>query len=185
MVSRIPTNWVATNKVRLIEDKGDWLYALLLSQWFEAWAWHFSGRYGKGINLAVAGAIRTFPLLSLDEAWATEWLASLHPSVSAATFEGKGLTDFWNRYHGPHDDDAIDRCRGLRLKLDARLATENGLPQLADDRHVEIDVGQRFGWDTGMRMTAVTALDVVNASQGVNGGGSKRTDAGNALRTAF
>lgn len=165
VVALVPSDWVATNKVRVIEYKGPWLHAVMLSQWFEAWIWKYSGRMENRINLAVSSAIRTFPELSLDNDWARDWIGAWDRSIIAASTENESHTHFWNRYHGSSLDAAIVHCRNLRIELDAQVAGANGFSKL-DSAQVEIDVGPRFGWDAQQRESAVSVLHAVNATQG-------------------
>ncbi|KAA0115088.1 SAM-dependent DNA methyltransferase [Mycolicibacterium sp. P9-22] len=165
MVTLIPSDWVATNKVRMIAYQGPWLHALVLSQWFETWVWKYSGRMGLEIlNLAVTGAIRTFPKLSLDNKWASQWISDWEESLLAATAEGDGQTDFWNQFHGRDPRREIVKCRDLRVKLDERIALSNDLPALHSSE-VRIDVGPRFGWDSSQRVAAVAVLHALNSNQ--------------------
>lgn len=163
MVARVPSDWVMTNKVRLVEYKGPWLHAITLSQWFEAWVWKFSGRMGKGLNLSVS-AVRTFPELVLDDDWATTWIDSWNQAVEAASRDAEGQTQFWNQFHGPSHDEDIRRCRRLRVELDTQIARSNMLPEFSSG-HVQIDAGPRFGWDGDQRTAAVALLHHLNASQ--------------------
>ena len=174
IVALVPSEWVATNKVRVIEYKGPWLHAMLLSQWFEAWVWKYSGRMGSTIiNLAVSGAIRTFPLLSLDNDWARDWIDAWDRSIIAATRQGEGQTSFWNRYHSQSADTGIAHCRTLRAELDDKISTENGFT-IFTSAEVQIDVGPRFGWDGGQRESAVSLMHAVNSDQGNGGKRAKR-----------
>jgi hypothetical protein len=165
MVALIPSDWVTTNKVRMIEYKGPWLHAIILSQWFEAWVWKFSGRMGMAIiNLAVTSAIRTFPELSLDNDWSKNWIDAWNGSVIAASGESEGQTQFWNRYHGSSPSKEITQCRNLRVELDAQIARTNGLPMF-DSAETRIDIGPRFGWDENQRISTVALLHGLNLTQ--------------------
>lgn len=164
MVARVPSNWVSRNGVRVIEYNGPWLHAVVLSQWFEAWVWRFSGRMGQRINLTVASAIRTFPELTLANDWSAHWIKNWDSAVEAAAREGESQTQFWNRYHGRNASDEIWKCRNLRTELDAQIAAENGLP-VFDNSEVEIEIGPRFGWDSNQREAAVAVLHAINLTQ--------------------
>lgn len=128
----MPTNYVFTNKVILIELSSPQVGGVLTSSLFSMWVEEFSTSFGagKGLSISVTKAVNTFPLPSkIDEGIADLWQRWWQNAMSWCAESDCGLTTLFNHVHsGDESDAAIQEIRSLLQEIDRRVCDDYGIP---------------------------------------------------------
>ena len=131
---KVPTNNIYNTKTKLYFFHRWSEFAVLQSSHHQEWAFWNCGTLGAStLNYATSFALETWPMPSLDECSELESLGERYHANRESLMQEKsiGLTQLYNRFHDPSDDDVrIAAMRELHLEMDLAVARAYGWDDL-------------------------------------------------------
>lgn len=147
VVLRLPSDWVYTNMVAVIDESRPDLHAILQSALFDQWLLQFGGSLGKGRRMKTKAVVNTFPLpdSSADDELGGEWqslLIGAHDELGPAT-------DVLNQVHDP----AIASATVIELRRVLEAVTASTLAAYGwhdiDSAHEHHETVEGVRWTVG------------------------------------
>ena len=130
--ARLPSNWIATNKMCVFVEDRPGVFGLLLCSFVDSWLRKMSGSLGETLSVSIQKAVHTLPLPSVSLETLTEIEESvelLHRSLLVKF--GDGYTILYNRFHDSDETSAdIQKLRSLHVEMDHAVAVAYGWTDL-------------------------------------------------------
>jgi len=130
----LPHNMVYSEMLVVIANPNYSTFSILQSYIHEIWARFFSSTLGDGLRYTPSDCFETFPF---PENWETnptlEAIGKTYYDYRADLMvqNNQGLTDTYNRFHDPHEDDpALLKLRDLHSQMDRAVLEAYGWPDL-------------------------------------------------------
>jgi hypothetical protein len=145
--ARLPSDWIATNKLCLFAEDRAGVFGILLCSFVDAWLRKMSGSLGETLSVSIQKGVNTLPLplVTLDD------LTDLEHSVEQLQKKllahyGDGYTGLYNRFHNTDESSAdIQKLRELHVEMDNAVAAAYGWTDLnLDHGFHETKQGTRY-----------------------------------------
>jgi len=131
-ISRIPANWICSDKavVFALQEWSD--FAALQSTFHNVWARVEGSARGDTFNYVVKSCFLSFPRLATHSAMLSSLGSCYHTHrASVMLSRQEGLTKTYNRFHDSNDaTDDIQKLRQLHVEMDNAVATAYGWTDL-------------------------------------------------------
>lgn len=165
LASRVPSEWVFTNKfIAFTEERKD-LMSVMQSDVFRSWVQKYSGSLGGTMSVSLKWALNSFPYPRSLDAKSIARSSDIE-SLCRGTIANChiGYTEIYNRFHDPDKKSAdIERLRALHVDMDQAVAAAYGWSDvdLGHDFH-ETKQGVRFTISESARRTVLDRLLALN-----------------------
>jgi hypothetical protein len=132
-VAEVPTTWVFTNKLCVVERETDNIHAVLLSNLFEAWIRRYGGTMGKTrMTLSLAAGVFTFPIPDANVPDVVKLIDGWRIAFAQAEVKyGEAYTNVWNAFHDKEDlSETIITLRSARSRIDRGVVAAYGMGEV-------------------------------------------------------
>jgi hypothetical protein len=131
--ARIPSSYVATNKLCIVAETRPDLLGLLTAQFFEDWVRTYSGALGETLSVSLTRGVQTFPIpptVSEELAVLGRMVETSHTKAFAT--REVGFTEVYNALNDSQNSDHdIEELRDLRKQVDRSAVAAYGWHDLA------------------------------------------------------